>query len=131
MNKLIWLIKQLLPLRYDSTFTECGVRQLCTWRMWLGWCFDIRYYTLSQPPAYVPAPGSILKGELEARGWTQKQFAKMLNRPEQVISLICTGKKAITAKTAVQLAKQLGTSAHLWLTLEGNYQIWKVEQGSM
>lgn len=46
-KKLIWCVKQLLPLKYDTAFTEAGVGRLCIWRMWLGRCFDIRWFELS------------------------------------------------------------------------------------
>lgn len=42
MQKLIWTLKQLLPLHYDSRYTEAGQRHHVTWRMWFGRCFDIR-----------------------------------------------------------------------------------------
>lgn len=41
MNKLIWALKQLLPLTYRSFYTEAGRTHFCVWRMWLGRCFDI------------------------------------------------------------------------------------------
>ena len=49
MDRLKWYLKQLLPLKYDTTFTENGVRRLSIWRMWLGRCFDIRQFCLCQP----------------------------------------------------------------------------------
>jgi addiction module HigA family antidote len=43
VSRLAWLVKQLLPLRYDSTFAVDGQYHRCTWRMWLGRCFNVRY----------------------------------------------------------------------------------------
>jgi plasmid maintenance system antidote protein VapI len=34
-------------------------------------------------PARVSSPGHILSRELDARVWTQKDFAKIMNRPPQ------------------------------------------------
>lgn len=42
MNKIAWHIKQLLPLRYKTHYTENGERHYCEWRMWFGRCFDVR-----------------------------------------------------------------------------------------
>jgi hypothetical protein len=41
MERIKWYIKQLLPLKYESTFREKGVMKHCVWRMWFGRCFDI------------------------------------------------------------------------------------------
>jgi len=41
MERVKWYFKQLLPLRYESTYTEGGQRKRSTWRMWMGRCFDI------------------------------------------------------------------------------------------
>lgn len=41
MTKLIWMIKQLFPLRYESTYLEEGVVMHTTWKMWMGKCYDI------------------------------------------------------------------------------------------
>lgn len=41
MNKIIWAIKQLLPLTYRTTYGENGKRYFCVWQMWFGRCFNI------------------------------------------------------------------------------------------
>ena len=74
-------------------------------------------------PARVPAPGRILSRELEARGWTQKDLAEIINRPEQSISQIINAKKQITPETAKELSEAFETSAEFWLNLETNYQL--------
>lgn len=42
MDKLLWYLKQLLPLRYVTQYGENGEWYVSTWRMWFGRCFDIR-----------------------------------------------------------------------------------------
>ena len=42
----------------------------------------------------------IPKMELEARGWTQKDFAEIINKPQQAISEIVKGKKRLLAEFA-------------------------------
>jgi HTH-type transcriptional regulator/antitoxin HigA len=74
-------------------------------------------------PARVVAPGRIIRRELEARGWTQKNLAKIVGRPEQTISNIISGRKRITPETALQLAEAFGTSPELWINLETQYQL--------
>jgi HTH-type transcriptional regulator/antitoxin HigA len=74
-------------------------------------------------PAQLVLPGRILKLELEARGWTQRDLAAILGRPEQVISEIITGSKQITPETSVELSQAFGTSPEFWHNLEANYRL--------
>lgn len=68
-------------------------------------------------------PGELLAEELDARGMTQKELADRTGRPEQTISEIINGKKAITHDTALELDKVLGIPAQLWANLESSYQL--------
>lgn len=74
-------------------------------------------------PARVPAPGRILSRELEARGWTQKDLAEIVDRPAQTINEIIRGSKQITPETAIELSEAFGTSAEFWTNLEAKYRI--------
>ncbi|MCX6030407.1 MAG: HigA family addiction module antitoxin [Chloroflexi bacterium] len=74
-------------------------------------------------PAQLVLPGRILKQELEARGWAQRDLAAILGRPEQVISEIITGSKQITPETSVELSQAFGTSPEFWHNLEANYRL--------
>lgn len=73
-------------------------------------------------------PGEFLKEELEARNWSQTEFAEIIGRPVRLVNEIIAGKKAITPETAIQLEASLGTSAELWMNLESQYQLSKVRQ---
>ncbi|MCQ9351724.1 HigA family addiction module antitoxin [Corynebacterium sp. 153RC1] len=72
--------------------------------------------------------GEILADELEARGWTQTDFAEVLGRPTQFVSEIISGKKEITRESAAQIGAALGTSAEFWLNLQNSYLLWKQSQ---
>lgn len=76
-----------------------------------------------QPALHATAPGRLLEEELEARGWSQTDFAEIIGRPHRVVNEIIAGKRAITPATAKEIAAALGTSAELWLNLEGRYQL--------
>lgn len=71
-------------------------------------------------------PGEFLNDELEARGWTQTEFAEIIGRPTRVVNEIIAGRRGITPETASDLAAALGTSAQLWMNLETAYQLSKV-----
>jgi HTH-type transcriptional regulator/antitoxin HigA len=77
-------------------------------------------------PAEVFPPGEFIRDELEERGWTQSDLAKIMGRPLPAVNLIIAGKKTVTPETAVGLASAFGTSAEFWLNLETAYQLSKV-----
>ena len=84
--------------------------------------------TIKLPPARLVSPGVILRRELDARGWTQRDLAHILGRTAQAISEIAQGAKRITAETALELAAALGTSAEVWLQLDASYRLRLAEE---
>jgi HTH-type transcriptional regulator/antitoxin HigA len=74
-------------------------------------------------PAEVFPPGEFIREELEERGWTQGEFARILGRPLQVINQIINGKKRITVETAKEIGLAFGTGPELWLNLENTYRL--------
>ncbi|RSN03135.1 transcriptional regulator [Nonomuraea sp. WAC 01424] len=72
------------------------------------------------PIAQVPV-GELLGRELEARDWSQADFAAVLDRPTQFVSEIVTGKKEITRESAAQIGAALGHTAEYWLNLQDQY----------
>ena len=79
--------------------------------------------------AEVFSPGEFLRDELEARGWTESEFADILGRPAQAVSEIINGKKEITTDTAIAIGDALGTSAELWLNLQVAYRVSSARAG--
>ncbi len=48
MNKLIYYLKQLLPLKYHSKYSlQNGEKKLTVWRQWFGKPFEIQHFTLA------------------------------------------------------------------------------------
>lgn len=54
---------------------------------------------------------------------TQNKLAVAIGVPPRRINEIVHGKRAITADTALRLAKYFGTSAQFWLNLQGQYDL--------
>lgn len=81
-----------------------------------------------QPARAIP-PGRILTRELEARGWTQKDLARIMGRPAQAINEIVKGTKQITPETALELAEAFGTSPEFWTNLEAQYRLTLARRG--
>lgn len=72
--------------------------------------------------------GEMLSDELDARRWTQAEFAEVLGRPAQFVSEIISGKKEITRESATQIAAALGTSPEMWLKMQDRYHLWRQAQ---
>lgn len=47
-SKLIWSLKQLVPLTYRTRYSDgSGQRRFVVWRMWFGRCFDVEDVALA------------------------------------------------------------------------------------
>lgn len=68
-------------------------------------------------------PGEILADELEEVGVSAAELARLLEVPANRISQIVAGKRAVTADTALRLARYFGTSADLWMNLQKTYEL--------
>jgi len=79
-----------------------------------------------KPKRYIPNPsiypGLTLAETLEAKGMSQAELARRLNKPMPAINEIVMGKKEIIAETAIGLERVLGIPANFWLRLERNYR---------
>ena len=68
-------------------------------------------------------PGEILRDELEELELSASAFARLLSVPVNRITSILSGKRAISADTALRLAQFFGTSAQFWLNLQSAYDL--------
>ena len=68
-------------------------------------------------------PGEILADELEERGMSALALAKALHVPANRISQIVSGKRAMTADTALRLSQLLGTTPEFWVNLQKSYEL--------
>ena len=68
-------------------------------------------------------PGEILADELQEIGLSAAELARILDVPANRISQIVSGKRAITADTALRLARYFGTSPDLWMNLQKTYEL--------
>lgn len=76
--------------------------------------------------AEVFPPGEFLREELEARGWTQAEFAEIIGKDTRLVSEVISGKRAVTPETAIALGQALETGPEVWMNLESQYQLSKV-----
>lgn len=69
-------------------------------------------------------PGEILAEEfMQPLGITQYRLAKETEVPARRINEIVQGHRAVTADTALRLAKFFGTSEMFWLNLQARYDL--------
>jgi len=70
------------------------------------------------------APGEILSEEfLRPLGISQYRLARSITVPPRRINEIVHGKRAVTANTALRLARYFGTSERFWLNLQARYDL--------
>ncbi len=73
------------------------------------------------PPVH---PGEILLEEfLKPLGISQYRLAKDVSVPPRRINEIVRGSRAITADTALRLARFFGTSERFWLNLQTRFEL--------
>ena len=69
-------------------------------------------------------PGEVLLEEfLKPLGLSQTRLAQAMGVPPRRVNEIVLGKRAITADTAVRLARALGTSEGFWMGLQADYDL--------
>jgi addiction module HigA family antidote len=69
-------------------------------------------------------PGEVLLEDfLKPLGLSQYRLAKATSVPPRRINEIVHGKRAITADTALRLARFFGTSEHFWLNLQTHFEL--------
>src|SRR5579862_8532770 len=73
-------------------------------------------------------PGEFIKDELEARGWTQGDLARIMGRQVSVVSAIINGKRSLSSEIATELASAFGTSPEVWLNLQASYDLSSVRE---
>ena len=73
------------------------------------------------PPVH---PGEVLLEDfMKPLGISQYRLAQELNVPALRMSQIVHGKRAVTADTALRLARYFGTSANVWMRLQARYDL--------
>jgi len=71
----------------------------------------------------IEPPGTFIKVELEARGWSQRDLAFILGQTEQQLNPLLSGKRGITPDMARLLGDAFDTSPEFFLNLQGRYDL--------
>ena len=77
-------------------------------------------------------PGEVLRHDfMEPLGLNASEVARALQVPANRITAILSGKRRVTADTALRLARYFGTTPQFWLHLQEHYDLCvaEAEQG--
>src|SRR5438034_11626791 len=75
-------------------------------------------------------PGEHLADILNEAGLSANALALRLRVPANRITTIIQGKRAITAETALRLARYFGTSPEFWMNLQIRYDLHTAQDGA-
>ncbi len=73
-------------------------------------------------------PGEILRGEMEELQLSARQLSKALGVLTNRITALINETRALTADTALRLARYFGTTPEFWLNLQTAYKLRRVQQ---
>jgi len=74
-------------------------------------------------------PGEVLLEEfLKPMELSQNRLAREIGVPPRRINEIVLGKRAVSADTAVRLARYFGTSEKFWMGLQADYDLEEVHR---
>lgn len=65
----------------------------------------------------------LLHDFIEPMGLTRYKVAKLAGVPQRRIDEICSGNRAVTADTAMRLARLFGMPAQTWMNLQAQYDL--------
>ena len=68
-------------------------------------------------------PGEFLADELQELGMSAAALARTIRVPANRISQIVSGKRNVTADTALRLGRYFGTGPQIWLNLQQAYEL--------
>jgi addiction module HigA family antidote len=68
---------------------------------------------------------------LKPKGMSQTALAEKMGLHVQVVSGIVQGRRAVTAKTALLLARALDTTPQFWLNLQNACDLWRPTGSSL
>ncbi len=87
---------------------------------------------IAEPGELAPVtPGEVLREEFMAPlGLSARQLARDLGVSPDRITEIMRGERAITAETALLLARRFGTSARFWLNLQAAHDLAVAERAA-
>ncbi|CBA30812.1 HigA family addiction module antitoxin [Cronobacter turicensis] len=75
-----------------------------------------------------PHPGRLVQESMEALGLSARALAKALDVAPSTVQRLLVGKSDVSPEMALRLSAVLGSSAHVWLGLQNEYDLWQARQ---
>lgn len=82
-------------------------------------------------PDWATHPGEHLAEYLEARGWSQAEFARLADLTPKLVSEIINGKNPVTPDTAIKFERVLGLKDYIWLGLQRDWDLHQARKRAM
>jgi HTH-type transcriptional regulator / antitoxin HigA len=79
-------------------------------------------------PHWAVHPGALLEEHLEARGWSQAEFARLAGLTPKLVRTIIKGSNPVTAETAIRLERVLGLKAYIWTRIRANWDLFQARK---
>lgn len=74
-------------------------------------------------------PGEVLRGlYLKPLGLTVTDAAKALGVSRKTLSAVLNGRAGISPEMAVRLSLAFSTTAHIWLNMQLQFDLWQAEK---
>lgn len=70
-------------------------------------------------------PGEIIQEYMEGLGLNVSELAGHLQTSRVNLSRILNGRAGLSAEMALRLSEAFGTSAELWMKMQGQYDLWQ------
>jgi HTH-type transcriptional regulator/antitoxin HigA len=68
-------------------------------------------------------PGDFIREELEARGWTRGDLARIIDRSERAVNELINGRRGVTPEIALALSAAFDTSPEFWMNLQNMHAL--------
>lgn len=74
-------------------------------------------------------PGTVLSDYyMTEMGLSQTRLAELIGCSHRKVNEVVNGKRSVTPAFALDLERVLGTSAEMWVSLQGAYDLWVERQ---
>ncbi|ELY4817336.1 HigA family addiction module antitoxin [Cronobacter malonaticus] len=75
-----------------------------------------------------PHPGRLVQESMEALGLSARALAKALDVAPSTVQRLLVGKSDVSPEMALRLAAVLGSSPHVWLGMQNEYDLFHARQ---
>jgi antitoxin HigA-1 len=80
------------------------------------------------PMKFPPHPGTGIRDDLDALGWTVADAAEALGISRQSLHAVIAGRSAISPEMAVRLEQGIGGTADAWIRLQAAHDLAQVRR---